>query len=98
MGLNRVYRFEQFVWRDVQFPLELTENTCVYGEFVFEVSRSDKTRKIAFHIIDAFVLGGKDIRSLHYIQRQVANFELFMQLFQFSVQWKQRVAGIEASS
>ena len=71
MGLNKVYRFDHFVWRDSPFPLQLSKDTFVYGEFVFEVSRTTYTRRIAFHIIDAFRLGSTDIRNLHYVQRLV---------------------------
>jgi len=51
--------------------LELPAKTLVYGEMVKEISGSKSNQIITttFHIIDALLLGGKDVRFAHYTQR-----------------------------
>jgi len=69
MGGCSVMRYERGFWKSMQFNIPLPKDTVVYAELVVEVSVDLTTRVSAFHIIDGFILGGKDIRSLHYTQR-----------------------------
>lgn len=72
MGGTRVYRFDDNVWRQVAFKFELSPDTVVLGEIVEELPPpgvSGVAGKLAFHIIDGFLLGGKDIRGFHYTLR-----------------------------
>ncbi|CAL8111218.1 unnamed protein product [Orchesella dallaii] len=71
MGRERIYRLDGKKWTLLSEKLELCKNTLVYGEFVEEIYGKKPTQKVVrtFHIIDAMVLGGKDVRALHYTQR-----------------------------
>ena len=53
--------------------LKLPAETVVYGETVTEFNgeRNDVTSKQCFHIIDAIVLGGKDVRELPLKDRHI---------------------------
>ncbi|ODN01402.1 Cap-specific mRNA (nucleoside-2'-O-)-methyltransferase 1 [Orchesella cincta] len=71
MGRDRIYRLDGKNWTFLREKLELCKNTLVFGEFVDEIHGKKPSQKIVrtFHIVDALVLGGKDVRALHYTQR-----------------------------
>lgn len=59
------YDREKVAWRKLQkLQLILSPKTLLYGEIAQEITETDNKQKIthALHIIDAFILGGKDIR------------------------------------
>lgn len=51
-------------WETVEYMFEISPKSLFYGELVFEYSGEGRTqtRICGLHIIDAIVLGGKDIR------------------------------------
>ncbi len=55
----------------VQEKLELCKETLVYGEFVDEIYGKKPNQLIqkCFHIIDALIVGGVDLRKMHYTSR-----------------------------
>lgn len=59
-------------WRKLEnFNLELPRDTLIEVEIVQELRGEGKGQRkaTAVHIIDAVILGGKDVRSLHYHER-----------------------------
>lgn len=77
LGRGLVYRYDGSLW--VPMPqhephLELPSKTLVYAEFAHEIYGSSPSNQMvidAFHIIDALILGGVDLRTMHYTQRYV---------------------------
>lgn len=67
-----MYNKEKKSWEELSdIKLEMPAETIVYGELVTEYSGEEKcqTSSIAFHIIDAIILGGKDISKLPLSER-----------------------------
>jgi cap1 methyltransferase len=64
-GRLKVSRWEGNAWKPLQSfeKFELSKDTLVYGELVYELRGQvpNQTKSLAFHIIDGFVLGGRDI-------------------------------------
>lgn len=78
-GGDQVYRFTEGEWKLAPESLVLADETLVYGDFVDEVDECFQGKgrqyiRTSFHIIDGLILGGKDIRNLGYIERQVLLF------------------------
>ncbi|XP_021945324.1 cap-specific mRNA (nucleoside-2'-O-)-methyltransferase 1 isoform X2 [Folsomia candida] len=76
LGQGSLYRYHESQWVSVpQFAQKLLmpSNTLVYGEFGNEIygnSGAEQTVIPVFHIIDALMLGGMDLRNVHCTQRQ----------------------------
>lgn len=51
--------------------VELPPDTLVYGELVTEYRGEGRTQRklTVLHLIDALVLNGKDVRTLHIVER-----------------------------
>ena len=71
LGEREVYRFGGSKWIKINDPVELAANTIVYGDIVDEISilESKQITTTGFQIIDALVLGGKDVRNLPFEER-----------------------------
>ena len=83
LGRSRVYRLESGsgYWRRMEDGLkfELAPNTLLYCEIVKEYRGEGKSQRrvVGVQVIDGLVLGGEDIRTLHYMERQ-AQLRLFL--------------------
>ena len=82
LGRSRVYRLEASgFWRRLEDGLkfELAPNTLLYGEIVKEYRGEGKSQRrvVGVHVIDGLVLGGEDIRHLHFMERH-AQLRLFL--------------------
>jgi cap1 methyltransferase len=82
LGRTKVYRMEaNGYWRRLEDGLkfELAPNTLLYGEVVKEYRGEGKSQRrvTGVHIIDGLVLGGEDIRGLHFMERH-AQLRLFL--------------------
>ncbi|KAK2554252.1 Cap-specific mRNA (nucleoside-2'-O-)-methyltransferase 1 [Acropora cervicornis] len=81
MGLGRsnIYKWDgkpnylsSTRWRKLEnFYLELPRDTLIEVEIIQELRGEGKGQRkaIAVHIVDAVILGGKDVRNLHYHER-----------------------------
>ncbi|ODM96422.1 Cap-specific mRNA (nucleoside-2'-O-)-methyltransferase 1 [Orchesella cincta] len=71
MGQNRLYRMDGEKWTRSNEKVDLSPGTLVYGEFVNEIHGKNASQPIqrALYIIDALILGGTNIATLHYMQR-----------------------------
>ncbi|XP_037807846.1 cap-specific mRNA (nucleoside-2'-O-)-methyltransferase 1 isoform X1 [Lucilia sericata] len=58
-------------WEPVEYMFELSPKSLFYGELVFEYNGEGRTqtRTCSLHIIDAIMLGGKDVRRLRLNER-----------------------------
>lgn len=58
-------------WEPVEYIFEISPKSLFYGELVFEYSGEGRTqtRVCSLHIIDAIMLGGKDVRRLPLSER-----------------------------
>ncbi|XP_065364192.1 cap-specific mRNA (nucleoside-2'-O-)-methyltransferase 1 [Calliphora vicina] len=58
-------------WEPVEYMFELSPKSLFYGELVFEYSGEGRTqtRTCNLHIIDAIMLGGKDVRRMKLNER-----------------------------
>lgn len=72
-GLRRsnVFRWDGAKWEKLQVKLELSPETLVYGELVYELRGVGKPQRRVYtlHIIDAILLGGVDVRAVHLKER-----------------------------
>ena len=71
LGGRKVYRFTGTDWIPVGDKIEICNNTLVYGDLIEEITIFEDKQVIrtGFHIIDAMLLGGKDIRTLPFVER-----------------------------
>lgn len=58
-------------WEPVEYMFEISPKSLFYGELVFEYSGEGRTqtRVCTLHIIDAIMLGGKDVRRMRLSER-----------------------------
>ncbi|XP_037928482.1 cap-specific mRNA (nucleoside-2'-O-)-methyltransferase 1-like, partial [Teleopsis dalmanni] len=58
-------------WEPIEYIFEISPKSLFYGEIVFEYNGEGRTqtRACGLHIIDAIILGGKDIRRLKLSDR-----------------------------
>lgn len=58
-------------WMRMDTRVELPPDTLVYGELVTEYRGEGRTQRklTVLHLIDALVLNGKDVRTLHIVER-----------------------------
>ena len=83
LGRSRVYRLEAATncWRRLEdgVKFELAPNSLLYGEIVKEYRGEGKSQRrvTGLHVIDGLVLGGEDIRGLHFMERH-AQLRLFI--------------------
>ncbi|KAK3860428.1 hypothetical protein Pcinc_033526 [Petrolisthes cinctipes] len=58
-------------WMRMDTRVELPPDTLVYGELVTEYRGDGRTQRklTVLHLIDALVLNGKDVRTLHIVER-----------------------------
>ncbi|KAJ8878145.1 hypothetical protein PR048_022612 [Dryococelus australis] len=70
-GRGKVYRLVRSHWCRVEDPVELSPDTLVYAELVVELlGEGMSQRKVScLHLLDALVLGGRDVASLHITER-----------------------------
>jgi len=68
-------------WRRLEdgMKFELSPGTLLYGEIVKEYRGEGKSQRrvVGVHVIDGLVLGGEDIRALHFMERH-AHLRLFI--------------------
>lgn len=71
LGETEVYRFGGSKWSKIEDKIELAANTLVYGDIVDEtaIHEAKQVTTTGFQIIDALVLGGKDVRNLPHPER-----------------------------
>jgi len=74
LGGTQTYKYNKGKWVKMDeelVKLQLMNNTLVYGDLVEElyISGAKHTSMTALHIIDALVLGSKDIRMLPFNER-----------------------------
>lgn len=81
MGRNKLYRFSNGRWIfNSEGNFELPKSTLLYGEVVSEYFGKMPNQKVApaLHIIDGLILGGKDIRHLHFTERFVCTHYIIL--------------------
>jgi len=66
LGGNQIFKYQDGDWKPVTENLELMNNTLVYADLVdeIEIKGGKQIMWSGFHIMDALILGGKDIREL----------------------------------
>ena len=71
LGGKNVCQFTGTEWVPLIDKLEMCNNTLVYGDMIDEITiyEDKQVIKTGFHIIDAMLLGGKDIRALPFVER-----------------------------
>ncbi|MPC98720.1 Cap-specific mRNA (nucleoside-2'-O-)-methyltransferase 1 [Portunus trituberculatus] len=75
LGGCNVFRWEgrgHATWMRVDTRLELPPDTLVYAELVTEHRGEHKAQRklTTLHLIDGLILNGKDIRTLHIVERR----------------------------
>ncbi|CAG7786281.1 unnamed protein product [Allacma fusca] len=73
LGGMQVYRYSGSgpKWEEIPEKIEMCNNTLIYGDIIEEITIYEDKQVITsgLNIIDAILLGGKDIRHLPYVER-----------------------------
>jgi len=66
LGGNQIFKYQDGDWKQITENLELMNNTLVYADLVdeIEIKEGKQIMWSGFHIIDALILGGTNVRDL----------------------------------